>query len=173
MNSSVVTFAQLPEEEPVFLQYLAKTGDVWARPLADQPMCEPAPAADFLAAHATTLARNGGVDVYLGCRAEVLAPLLNESGAIDIFGSCLVGYRRGEYHPGGELAQSNLFFYRGSFRGEQFVSKPQSFLRWADKILGWARRHTPERVPVHRCNYQTRTTARVAEAAARGLKVWY
>jgi hypothetical protein len=39
--------------------------------------------------------------------------------------------------------------------------------------LGWARRHAPEQVPVYRCNYKTRATARVAKAASGGLKVWY
>jgi hypothetical protein len=86
--------------------------------------------------------------------------------------SCLIGYRRGEYYPG-ELGQSNLYFYWGSFREGEFVAKPETFLRWAAKILGWARRCSPEQVPVHRCNYKTRATARVAEAAASGLKVWY
>ena len=171
MKASVVTFAQLPDEESAFLEFLAKTGDVWARPAHDWPTYEPAPVARFLAAHAAELVRNGVVDVYLGFQADVLSPVMSEYGGIDIIGSCLVGYQRGTYYPGGELAQSNLFFYRGSFRGEQFVSKPDSFLWWADKVLGWARRHTTESVPVHGCNYRTRATARVAEAAARGLKV--
>jgi hypothetical protein len=170
---TVVTFAQLPDEEAAFMQHLSRTGEVWARPIEDRSMCNPAPAAEFLAAHAVRLARNSVVDVYLGLRPDVLAPLMRETGGVDIFGSCLVGYRRGEYYPGGELAQSNLFFYRGTFRGEEFVSKPEAFLRWADKVLGRARRHTPERVPVHRCNYWTRATTRVAEVAAGGLKVWY
>ena len=29
--ASVVTFGQLPDEEPSFLAYLLKSGDVWAR----------------------------------------------------------------------------------------------------------------------------------------------
>ena len=173
MKPSVVTFAQLPDEEAALLQYLAKTSDVWARPVEDRPNCSPAPVAEFLAAHAAELARDGAVDVYLGLRPDVLTPLMSEPGVIDLFSSCLVGYRRGEYYPGGELAQSNLFFHRGFFRGNEFVSKPESFLRWAGNVLEWARRHSSEQVPVYRCNYETRATARVAEAAAGGLKVWY
>jgi hypothetical protein len=173
MKASVVTFAQLPDEESAFLEYLAKAGDVWARPVEANPNCEPAPVGEFLAAHAEQLTRNGVVNVYLGLRADVLAPIMSETGGIDIFGACVIDYKRGGYYPGGELAQSNLFFYRASFRGNEFVSKPEAFLRWASKVLGWARRHTPEFIPVHGCNYQTRATARVAKAAAGGLKVWY
>jgi len=179
VKASVVTFAQLPEEEAAFLAYLAKTGDVWARAVADDPTNpahHPAPVADFMEAHARKLANNGTVNVYLGFRPDVLRPIASDiegPKAVDIFASCLIGYTRGEYYAGGELAQSNLFFYRGSFRGNQFVDKPDAFLRWATRVLGWAKRHAPEQVPVHQCNYQTRATARVAEAVAGGLKVWY
>ena len=78
-----------------------------------------------------------------------------------------------EYYSSGELAQSNLFYYQGFFRGNEFMEKPDPFVRWATKILGWARRHAPKQVPVRRCNYKTRATMRVVEAAASGLKVWY
>jgi hypothetical protein len=180
VKASVVTFAQLPEEEAGFLAYLAKAGDVWARAVVDnprRPAFAPAPVAEFLEAHAAQLAANGVVDVYLGFRPEVLKPAVSETAEgvlhIDIFASNLIGYQRGKYYPGGELAQSNLYFYRGSFCDGEFASKPEAFLRWAAKVLGWARRHAPERVLVYRCNYLTRATARVAEAAAGGLKVWY
>ncbi|MGL4550358.1 MAG: hypothetical protein ACRC33_04160 [Gemmataceae bacterium] len=173
MKASVVTFASLPDEEAAFLAFLAKTGDVWARAVADETASDPAPVADFIAAHAERLTHNGTMDVYLGFRPDVLAPARREDGSVDPFGACLVGYKRGGYYPGGELAQSNLFFYRGSWAGGEFVTKPEAFLKWAGKVLGWARRHAPERVPVYRCNYETRATAGVAEAAAGGLKVWY
>ncbi len=176
---AVVTFAQLPDEAGAFLAYLAKTGDVWARAEGDapaDPAHAPAPAAEFLAAHAAALARAGGVRVYLGPRPDVLAPPVSTvSGGphVDIFAACLIGYRQGGYYPGGELAQSNLCFYRGAFLDGVYVRKPEAFQRWAGKVLGWARRRTPERVPVYRCNYKTRATARVAEASRGGLKVWY
>ena len=179
MKPSVVTFAQLPEEEADFLRYLRKTGEIWARTVNDnstRPSYQPAPVAEFLADHSAQIARTGVVGVYVGFWPDVVRPIVRESAEgthIDIFASCLIGYRRGEYYPGGELAQSNLYFYRGSFRDGEFVRKPETFLRWAAKVLGWARRRSPEEVPVHRCNYKTRATARVAEAARSGLKVWY
>jgi len=116
---------------------------------------------------------NGTIDVYLGRRPDVLAPARREDGSVDIIAARLVGYRRGGFYPGGELAQSNPFFYRGSFSGGEFFAKPEAFLKWAGKVLGWAPRHSPEYVPVYRCNYKTRATPSVAEAAAGGLKVWY
>lgn len=173
MNASVVTFASLPDEEVAFLAFLAKTGDVWARAVADDPACDPAPVADFIAAHAERLTHNGTMDVYLGFRPDVLDPARRDDGGVNPFGSCLVGYKRGGYYPSGELAQSNLYFYRGSWVGGEFVTKPEAFLKWAGKVLGWARRHAPKRVPVYRCNYATRATAAVVEAAVGGLKVWY
>jgi hypothetical protein len=173
MKPSVLTFARFPDEESDFLHYLAKSGEVWARTMKDRPTCKPAPAAEFVPAHAAELTGNAKVNVYLGLRADVLAPVMRGSGDIDIFASCLVGYTRGQCYPGGEWAQSNLFFYRGFFSGNEFVRKLDSFLRWAGKVLDWARRHSPARVPVYRCNDDTRATARVAQAVTGGLKVWY
>ena len=49
--ASVHTFGQLPEEEPLFLDYLASTGDIWARAVEDdarEPRFEPGPVAEFL-----------------------------------------------------------------------------------------------------------------------------
>jgi hypothetical protein len=47
----VVTFYQLPEEEPAFLAYFQKSGDIWARAIDDRPKTQrfkPAPVAEFL-----------------------------------------------------------------------------------------------------------------------------
>jgi len=179
MKPSVVTFAQLPEEEAVFLEFLATTGDVWARAVKDdsaKPVHTPAPVATFLQRHGADLLDHGTLHVWIGLGPDVRKPKkskVNGRMAVDPFPACLVGYTRGEYYPGGELAQSNLYFYRGSFQGEEFVKKPEPFLRWAAKVLAWMKKRTPEEVPVHRCNYKTRATPRAAAAAADGLKVWY
>jgi hypothetical protein len=173
MNASVITFAQLPDEEATFLAYLVKTGDVWARAVIGDPFFEPAPVDEFIATHSNKLTQNATMDLYLGFKSEVLAPARLKERSIDIYGARLVGYQRGGFFPSGELAQSNLYFYRGSFVGDEFVTKPLAFLKWAGKVFGWVRRHTPEQVPVYRCNYKTRATVRVAEAAKGGLNVGY
>ena len=173
MKASVVGFAQLPDDESAFLAFLAKTCDVWARSVSDNPACPPAPVIGLLHSHAEKLMKNGTVDVYLGVRTDVLAPATGNDGSVDIFAAYLVGYTRGGYYPSGELAQSHLYFYSGLFVGDEFATKPAVFLKWAGKVLAWARRHTPKQVQVYRCNYSTRATVRVAEAVAGGLKVWY
>jgi len=130
MKPTVVTFAWLPEEEAAFLEFLATTGDVWARAViddADQPAYAPAPARAFLQQHAAELLENGTLQVWLGFRADILRPKtssINGRMAVDPFPSSLVGYTHGEYYPSGELAQSNLHFYRGYFQDEGFIKKP-------------------------------------------------
>jgi hypothetical protein len=206
--ASVVTFAQLPEEEPAFLAYVQKSGDVWARALRDDPHNpehQPLPVVDFLQRYAALIVEYQAVSVYLGLRADVLQPVLGsfevieggtpapfvQSGrvvpgvhtieggtavrrpCIDFMASSLVRYDRGEFGGESELRQSNLCYYSGCFQGQQYVQKPPGFLKWARKVLDWVRRHTPERVPVHGCNYASRATKRVAEACRGGLKVSY
>ncbi len=90
---------------------------------------------------------------------------------IDWRGSRLVCYHRGEYRTEGELAESYLGFYPGTFRGDVWVPHTPAFKKWGKKILDWMRRHTPESVQRNGCNYNIRVTARVAEACKNGLKV--
>jgi hypothetical protein len=90
---------------------------------------------------------------------------------IDPRGSKLVRYTRGEYRSPEELASSNLGFHPGTFKGETWIANPASFMKWGKKILDWMRRHTPESVPVYRCNYEMRATVRVADACKNGLKL--
>jgi hypothetical protein len=74
-----VTFAQLPEEEPAFLAFVQKSGDVWARAVrdnAESPKFEPLPLGEFLARFAADIRAYSSVDVYLGLRDDVLYPEL-------------------------------------------------------------------------------------------------
>jgi hypothetical protein len=75
--ASVVTFGQLPEEEPDFLAFVQKTGDVWARAVrddAESPKYEPLPVAEFLMRFAREVEAYCTVAVYLGLRDDVLHP---------------------------------------------------------------------------------------------------
>jgi hypothetical protein len=175
--ASVVTFAQLPKEEPPFLAYLAKTGDVWALAALDDPR-EPMPVADFLERYAAEIRIYNCVPIFLGLKPDVLAPMLSpvkrdgkEVLTVDYHNSCLVYYKRGELHTDGRtLNASNLCFYSSFVNdADQWQRKPDSFLRWAGKVLSWMRRNTPEQVRKHRANYSIRATAGVA--ARKGLKV--
>ena len=204
--ASVITFGQLPDEEPAFLAYLLKTGDVWARAVSDDPrnpQHEPLPVTDFLGRFADRILKYHVVAVYLGFRDDIFQPVVSsqevtEDGTlvpfvqlgkvvegvhtivggtkvirdfVDPMASLYVRYDRGQYRTEEELATSNLSYYSGSYRGRQWVYKPDAFLTWGKKVLGWMRRHTPESVPVYTCNYQTRATISVSKACKNGLKV--
>ncbi|HEX4608784.1 MAG TPA: hypothetical protein VH092_11325 [Urbifossiella sp.] len=201
-----VTFAQLPEEESPFPDYLQKTEAVWARAVKDtpdRPAYDPLPVAEFLTRFADRIAAYHVVDVYLGFRDDIchpavsrhevteggtLVPLLQNGrvveGAhtivggtnvvrdfIDPVASCFVRYHRGLFRAEDELAMSNLGYSSAGYRGGQRVSKPDAFLRWANNVLAWMRRNTPESVPVHTCNYKARATAGAARASRQGLKI--
>jgi hypothetical protein len=204
---SVVTFAQLPDEEATFLAYLEKTGDVWARAVNDDPHSpryEPSPVADFLNRFAAEIAGYHEVAVYLGMREDVKQPAIishetTEGGtlvpftqfgkivegvhtivggtkvireSIDPMGSPLVRYDRGEFRNDSELAASNLCFYPGTYYDQKWKPHAPEFMKWGKKVLDWMRRHTPESVPVFRCNYKIRATVGVAAACTNGLKVY-
>jgi hypothetical protein len=77
---SVVTFAQLPEEEAAFLAYLRKTGDVWARAVNDDPhhpKHEPLPVAEFLDRFADSIVAFHVVHVYLAFRDDIKRPAVS------------------------------------------------------------------------------------------------
>ena len=90
---------------------------------------------------------------------------------VDPMASSFVRYDRGQFRTEDELATSNLCYYSGSYRGQQWVPQPETFMKWAKKVLDWIRRHTPESVRVYRCNYEIRATIGVAKACKNGLKV--
>jgi hypothetical protein len=204
---SVVTFAQLPDEEAAFLAYLQKTGDVWARAVNDtprDPKYESLPVAEFLHRFAGQIVAYNVVAVYLAFRDDIQKPAVfahevTEGGtlvpfvqfgkvvegahtivggtkvmreSIDPMGSPFVRYDRGQFRTKDELATSNLCFYPGTFEGQKWKPNASAFMKWGRKVLAWMRRHTPESIPVCRCNYQTRATVGVAAAYKQGLKVY-
>jgi hypothetical protein len=204
--ASVVTFAQLPHEEKAFLDYLQKTGEIWARAVDDNPRnptWAPLPVTEFLGRFADQIVRYSVITVYLGFRDDILRPVVSvredtEGGTlipfvqhgevvegaysiiggtkilrdcIDPMASLFVRYDRGLYRTENELAASNLCFYSGSYEGQTWVTKSEAFLKWANKVLNWMRRHTPETVPVYQCNYEIRATVEAAEASKNGLNV--
>jgi hypothetical protein len=204
---SVVTFGQLPDEEPAFIAYLQKTGDVWARAVNDdprEPKYEPLPVTEFLNRFADEIVAYDVVAVYPAFRNDIRKPAIfshevTEGGtlepfvqfgkvvegvhkivggtkvmrkSIDPMGSPFVRYDRGQFRTKDELAKSNLCFYPGTFKGQKWKPNPLAFMKWGRKMLAWMRRHTPESVPVYRCNYTARATVGVAAACKKRLKVY-
>jgi hypothetical protein len=180
-----VTFGQLPEEEADFLAYLRTAGEVWARAVHDDavmPQFEPLPVTEFLQQHAAAIKQYDVVDVYLGQRNDILQPKpklleINEGGTniqkqfLHSNANPFVRYKRGEYRAANVLSSSNLGFPSTWFDGQLSHKHPRPFIKWATNILNWMRRRTPESIPVHQCNYETRATSKLAAACRRGLKL--
>lgn len=75
--ASVISFGRLPDEEPEFLAYLEKTGEVWARAVdgeVEPPRFKPLPVAEFLTRFGKEIQAYSAVDVFLGFREDVLLP---------------------------------------------------------------------------------------------------
>src|SRR5262249_12326598 len=140
---------------------------IWARAMNDDatnPRWCPCGVDDFLAQYSSQIKAYDVVDIYIGFQTDILKPVISplpsapHEKRVEIMASSLLGYSRGEFRSKSELAQSNLFYYSGCFIGEEYRQKPAAFLRWAKNVCGWVRRHSPERIPVHRCNYSIRAT---------------
>lgn len=92
---------------------------------------------------------------------------------IDICNSELLDYRPGILRADGSLSQSNLVYYSGGWRGDQYVAKSDTFLGWAKRVMSWVRRRTKAAVPVGCGNATLPCTRRVAEAHSAGLRLTY
>jgi hypothetical protein len=132
---SVVGFAQLPDEEPAFLAYLQKTGDVWARAINDDPhnpKYAPLPVAEFLDRFADQIVAYNVVAVYLAFREDITRPRvlsheITEGGSLAPFvqfGKVVEGVHtivggtkvmRESIHP---MGSPFVMYRRGQFRRE-------------------------------------------------------
>ena len=84
--ASVVTFGQLPEEEPSFLAFVQRTGEIWARAVKDDPVSpkyEPGPVAEFLRRYACEIVEHASVAIYLGLPEDVLTPEISVHEVIE------------------------------------------------------------------------------------------
>lgn len=97
-----VHYARLPDEEPEFLDYLNKTGDIWARARADDPVnpaWPPAPIGEFLANFAAEIEQYAVVKIFFGMKDDVLHPVVRDYEATE-GGELEPAYRNGEILPG-------------------------------------------------------------------------
>jgi hypothetical protein len=92
---------------------------------------------------------------------------------IDFWNAELLDYRLGILRADGSLSQSNLVYYSGGWRGEQYVTKSDAFLGWAKRVVAWVRRRTKAMVPAGSGNATFPCTKRVAEAHSEGLALTY
>lgn len=163
----VFTFWRFPDEEGRFLDYLVKTGDIWActekrMSDPDDPRLEPRPVRELLEAQDPE-------DMLIGPREfmEMALPIdrFELPGRVS-YGRYyarvpLISYSRGVFREEGELGRTNLVFE--SHRTTDRAPQPAGFIQWGQRILTWARRDAP-------CEIEyKRMTRRVFEAVAGGL----
>jgi hypothetical protein len=168
--SAGVTFWQLPEDEREFLIFLAGTGNVLALP------------SHWVKAHweltpksiASYIEQQDPPQVELVLESHVSQLRVDSHVkdsqiyfSIPTMKNLVIGYNRCRFHSG-KLCQSNLsadWAYPNEDATEM-VRKSEEFIRWAKRILAWARKATPEKCSLN--GYEYRATKRVKEAVARG-----
>lgn len=169
--ASVVTFWQLPEEEPLFLDYLESTGDIvgipWCK-VPDRALLEPRPLRALISQEPDS--------VLVGLR-EVLVELpintFNEDGsktyAVATSKVPMLMYSRGQWRAENKLGRSNIAgdWTTVSEDKRRIIDKPEAFVKWGRKVLAWVRKHTP-----FWHQYEGyRITPAVAEAIKHGLEI--
>ncbi len=88
---------------------------------------------------------------------------------INFDASQLMSYGYGVPDKSRILNRTNVSYHFGHFRGNEWVKKPEEFLKWAKKVLAWLRRRSTDKVPVHQANYEISATALTAAAVRKGL----
>jgi hypothetical protein len=175
----------LPKEQPEFWEFLATTGDIWARAFGDtprEPDHPPAPVGEFAGRFAPQLVHYDSVELYVGRRAAVLKPRTYTSTEtvggkkvrrphVDHAASELIRYHYGIITRDRVMERTTTSYYSSYLRGNEFMRHSDEFLKWARKVSAWLRRRIAGKVPVHRCNYEIAASAQVIEAVKKGLKV--
>ncbi len=70
-----------------------------------------------------------------------------------------------------QMVRTNLSFQTAYVSNNQWVKKPEEFVKWARKVVAWMRRRIEDRAHVHDCNYDIPATALGAAAVRKGLKL--
>jgi hypothetical protein len=164
--STVVTYWQLPSDEQDFIEFLATTGDVVG--LTDRFVER---TEELLYQPITKFIEERNPDqLLLGLNEaelrEHIAPRLIEGKlhyGVPHMQAPVIAYTRGRIRNG-SLTLSNLSAYweYPTEGGAGLVAKPREFVKWAKKVMAWARNASPEQLL---CNgYPYRATARVTEA---------
>jgi hypothetical protein len=147
-----LTFWQMPEDQDVFLEYLAKTGNIVAishfaavplrnalRPL---PLGSFVGAGDFERLHIFPVEFADAIRIHeFPLSAQQTSPLY----AVDTVRSPVLLYTPGTLAEGA-LSQSNLstsWTYLDEDK-RTVVAKPLRFRKWGEGVLRWLRRVTPE-----------------------------
>ena len=156
MAKQCLTFAQLPEDDAAFLEFLATTGAVWLRACGDtarKPKYPPLPIAEFLQRYGAQLTKDGYLAVYLGFEQDIVRPpsyslRYTEGGKrqttnrVDDQLALLIAYHRGSIMKSGLLELSSIGYRTHA------TKKPTEFLSWARRVLRWWEKRASETVPL-------------------------
>lgn len=179
MAKQCLTFAQLPEDDAAFLEFLATTGDVWMRGYGDtarQPKFPPLPIAEFLQRPGPQLTNDAYLAVYLGFEQDIVRPpsfsiRYTEGGKrqttnrVDDDLALLIAYHRGGIMKSGLLELSTIGYQT---HGTQ---KPREFLSWARRVVGWWEKRASETVPLFNRTDLGRATPAAKAANLAGRKI--
>lgn len=179
MAKQCLTFAQLPEDDAAFLEFLATTGDVWMRACGDtarKPKFPPLPLAEFLQRHGTQLTNDGCLAVYLGFEQDIVRPpsyslRYTEGGKrqttnrVDDQLALLIAYRRGSIMQSGLLELSSIGYRT------HVTKKPKEFLSWARRVVGWWEKRASETVPLFNRTDLGRATPAAKAASLSGRNI--
>jgi hypothetical protein len=164
-----VTYWQFPDEETAFLNFLHTTGTVVAipsHPVDGEDELRPQPLMEFIIRHDPD-------QVLVGLEEHavqrVLEPIVlwgKPQLCVASASSCLVSYRRGKFRDTSKLGQFNLSASWRCLNETQtaLLDKDPGFKKWAEKVIRWVRKSTPE---WHQYRGY-RVTRRVKEAIERG-----
>lgn len=168
--NTVVSFWQLPDDEKEFLAFLQGTGTILALPdrwVERKEELLPQPIVPFIEEQDPHQLLFGLEEHFLGMIVEEHAVEDGTRFALPYMEPCVIAYRRGRMHNG-KWGLSTLSAYLDfpSPDASKLIAKDQGFVRWAEKVMAWARRATPERI---KCNgYPYRASRRMKKAVSEG-----
>jgi hypothetical protein len=169
-----VTFWQLPADELVLLQFLLDNGAV---ALTNKLLSRKKKLRPFSPLEIPQTESGGP---YLLTREEfvetlVRRPPLRPRGDLVFicqFDSCVVSYSRGGKIRG-MLDQSHSNYQKGFWNKGEWVTKPDAFIKWADRIHKWIRRkHATEKAELRGFWYSA-TPAVVAAVKKKRMKLMH
>jgi hypothetical protein len=160
------TFFRLPEEEPPFLEFLSKTGDLVAFPfepgMQGEELLIPHPLFEYIAEADPSR-------VVISIRSIAVDPTTGRARGPSIHpvSAPTLSYTRGAFRDPATLGITNLAACSTVIdEHRRQVKQPDEFLAWVKKVMAWARRHAPVQITPG-----WRATEAVAARMKEGLKV--
>jgi len=136
-----VNFYMLPDDIAAYEQVLKAEGNV-----CFLEEMTPTPQIRIIDTLAVPETKNRRLRVYLAQEGDLSGIVTEEVPTqqywlIDVVQSLAVEFDR-SYYNGQILGRGRLYFQTGYYdSNDQCIDKPEEFVRWADRLLRWIRRH--------------------------------